>query len=362
MSRNKRFKILEDEDEDYIPPESASRASVLISPKAESSSASPSLSRAKSVPLAPSPPSLAPEPSLKKTKTGVSTGKKRKHITITSEDDSTLDSDRLGSPGPVKEPKNWREVISLIEEAREGIVAPVDVVGADSLGDWDAVERGDLEPRVARFRTLLSLMLSSQTKDQVTAKAMANLSLKFAPLSIETMLNASEAEIDKCIEKVGFHSRKAIYIKKTVEILHTQYKDDVPSTIAEITQLPGVGPKMGFLLMQIAWKNVIGIGVDTHVHRISNRYAIQNCHWGSSLVRFLTSFVPFRLHWVSSTTPEETRIKLEKWLPREYWGTINKTLVGYGQTICLPIGPKCGICPVNHLCPSSTVSTKTMKL
>lgn len=154
------------------------------------------------------------------------------------------------------------------------MVAPVDTVGADSLGDWDAVERGEIDAKVARFRTLLALMLSSQTKDQVTANAMANLRGTFAPLTVDTIRAATEAQIDKCIEKVGFHHRKSTYIKKTVDILHEKYDDDVPATIKEIMDLPGVGPKMGFLLMQIAWKNVIGIGVDTHVHRISNRYAI----------------------------------------------------------------------------------------
>lgn len=97
--------------------------------------------------------------------------------------------------------------------------------------------------------------------------------------------------------------------------------------------MPGVGPKMGHILMNVAWGRAEGIGVDVHVHRISNR-----------------------LKWVKSNTPEQTRVQLESWLPKEYWPTINKTLVGFGQTICRPVGPKCNDCYVSEYCPSASLS------
>lgn len=208
-------------------------------------------------------------PALKKSKSAGFSAKKRKHGHISLDQEYGSDTD-LEPKG--KEPKNWREVMALIEEKRATIVAPVDEVGADSLGDWNEVERGTLDPKNARFRTLLALMLSSQTKDQVTAKAMENLKAKFNPLSVASMLTATPEEIDECINKVGFHNRKSQYISQVVQILQKEYDGDVPSTITAVTDLPGVGPKMGFLLMQIAWKKTVGIGVDTHVHRISNRY------------------------------------------------------------------------------------------
>lgn len=275
------------------------------------------------------PVDIIPPAPIKRSKTGLGTQKKRKHIKVEQEDEF---EGTLGKRYSSREPKAWKEVLSTIEQARAGFTAPVDEVGAESLGDWDEVKAGTLPARDARFRTLLALMLSSQTKDAVTAAAMVNLRKRFPPLSVGSMLNATEEEIDACINKVGFHNRKSIFIKKVVAILHEQYDDDVPDTIKTITDLPGVGPKMAFLLMQIAWNRVIGIGVDTHVHRISNR-----------------------LGWVSTKSPEETREALQAWLPSEHWGTINQTLVGYGQVICVPIGPKCPQCPVSHLCPSSTV-------
>mmetsp|Transcript_19627 Transcript_19627/g.31156 ORF Transcript_19627/g.31156 Transcript_19627/m.31156 type:complete len:120 (-) Transcript_19627:84-443(-) len=93
-------------------------------------------------------------------------------------------------------------------------------------------------------------------------------------------------------------------------------------------KLPGVGPKMAYLCMQTAWGRSVGIGVDVHVHRISNR-----------------------LGWVNSTNPEQTRKALETWLPREHWAEINPMLVGLGQTICKARKPLCSKCNVKDLCP-----------
>ena len=89
--------------------------------------------------------------------------------------------------------------------------------------------------------------------------------------------------------------------------------------------LPGVGPKMAHLCMSAdaGWGRVEGVGVDVHVHRITNL-------WG----------------WQSPPTrdPERTRLALQAWLPRDRWKEINWLLVGLGQTVCLPVGRKCGDC------------------
>ena len=103
--------------------------------------------------------------------------------------------------------------------------------------------------------------------------------------------------------------------------------------------LPGVGPKMAYLCMSAAWGRTEGIGVDVHVHRITNL-------WG----------------WHKTGGPEETRKTLQAWLPRERWHEINHLLVGFGQTICLPVGRKCGECVLSErgLCPSAVVRRKTV--
>lgn len=78
--------------------------------------------------------------------------------------------------------------------------------------------------------------------------------------------------------------------------------------------------------------------MDTHVHRISNR-----------------------LKWTGkkgTSTPEKTREALESWMPKEMWQEINIMLVGFGQEICLPIGPKCSTCLNKDICPSAEISRK----
>jgi endonuclease-3 len=97
---------------------------------------------------------------------------------------------------------------------------------------------------------------------------------------------------------------------------------------------------MGYLTLSAAWGRHEGIGVDVHVHRITNL-------WG----------------WHKTNTPEQTRAALESWLPIEKWHDINNLLVGFGQTICLPVGRKCGECRLAErgLCPSAVVK-KSVKV
>ncbi|OAD80654.1 hypothetical protein PHYBLDRAFT_104922 [Phycomyces blakesleeanus NRRL 1555(-)] len=229
-------------------------------------------------------------------------------------------------------PTNWRIVFDRIKAYRKITEAPVDTMGCERLGDRTA------SPETYRFQTLVALMLSAQTKDTVTSVVVRNLQ-KDLPggLTLESILNVNEQELDDRIRAVGFHTKKAAYIKKTAEILRDKFNGDVPSTIEDLTSLPGVGPKMGFLTLQVAWKLNLGIGVDVHVHRISNRLG-----WCNTMDKL----------------PEDTRKNLESWLPREHWREINPILVGYGQTVCIPRGPKCGECPVSELCPSSIVKVQ----
>lgn len=119
------------------------------------------------------------------------------------------------------------------------------------------------------------------------------------------------------------HGRLIVYryIKKTAEILRDEWNGDIPDSIQGLTSLPGVGPKMAYLCMSVAWNRTEGIGVDVHVHRITNM-------WG----------------WNKTKNPEETRLALQSWLPHDRWREINGLLVGLGQSVCLPVGRRCGDC------------------
>ncbi|EMR11620.1 hypothetical protein PNEG_00059 [Pneumocystis murina B123] len=224
-------------------------------------------------------------------------------------------------------PKYWKVVYNEIKKMRETIAsnAPVDTMGCDVAADKDV--------DTSRLQTLISLMLSSQTKDTANYIAMKTLKQKLpGGLTLKSLIEVDENLLNDYIRPVGFHNRKTKYIKETVKILEKDYNGDIPSTIEDLVALPGVGLKMAHLCLSSAWNKTEGIGVDVHVHRISNL-----------------------LGWVNTKTPEQTRLKLESWLPKKYWKEINHLFVGFGQTICLPRGRKCSQCTLSsqNLCPSS---------
>lgn len=247
-----------------------------------------------------------------------------------------LPAKRSTSPGGTLRyvpPSNWDTIYGLVNDFRKANpIAPVDTMGCEDLYFQAS------PPQEQRYHTLTALMLSSQTKDTVTAAAMQRLHTELvqgAPtdpetgkvlqssLTVQNIMKADPKHLDSLIGKVGFHNTKTKHIQMVAEILHSQYADDIPDTIEGLVSLPGVGPKMAYLCMSAAWKQDVGIGVDVHVHRITNL-------WG----------------WHTTKTPEQTREWLEGWLPHDRWHEINKMLVGLGQTVCLPIGRRCGECPL----------------
>lgn len=234
-----------------------------------------------------------------------------------------------GSPARVEPPSNWETVYAMTTEMRKHVLAPVDTMGCESLAE------DHRSPIDRRLQTLVALMLSSQTKDTVNAVAMKNLQTHLpGGFNLASLLAVEPARLNELIWQVGFHNNKTKYIKATAEILRDKFAGDIPDTIEGLVSLPGVGPKMAYLCMSAAWGRDEGIGVDVHVHRITNL-------WG----------------WHKTRMPEETRAALESWLPREKWHDINHMLVGFGQMICLPVGRKCGECTLakEGLCPSAVV-------
>ncbi|XP_012066166.1 endonuclease III homolog 1, chloroplastic isoform X2 [Jatropha curcas] len=234
-------------------------------------------------------------------------------------------------------PADWKIVLEGIRKMRSSEDAPVDTMGCEKAGSF-------LPPKERRFAVLASSLLSSQTKDHVTNGAIQRLH-ENGLLTADAIDKADEIKIKDLIYPVGFYTRKASNLKKIANICLTKYDGDIPRTLEDLLALPGIGPKMAHLVMNIAWDDVQGICVDTHVHRICNR-----------------------LGWVfrpgtkqKTSTPEETRQALQLWLPKEEWVPINPLLVGFGQTICTPLRPRCGTCSIAELCPSAFKETSSPK-
>jgi len=175
------------------------------------------------------------------------------------------------------------------------------------------------------YKVLISTLLSLRTKDEVTAQASYRLFEKAD--TPEKMVRLTEEAIQKLIFPAGFYKTKAKTIIETSRILIDKYGSRVPDSLDNLLNFKGVGRKTANLVLALGYGQDT-ICVDTHVHRISNR-------WGA----------------VSTKTPEETEFALMEKIPRKYWSEINDLLVAFGQTLCRPIGPKCKECKVKD-CPS----------
>ncbi len=174
------------------------------------------------------------------------------------------------------------------------------------------------------FLVLISCLLSLRTKDKVTAEA-SNRLFKLADNPAK-MLDLSTKNIEKAIYPVGFYKTKSKRIKEICKALLDDYDGVVPDEIDELLKFKGVGRKTANLVVTLGYGK-LGICVDTHVHRISNRLGL-----------------------VITKTPEQTEFALRKTLPQKHWLIYNDLLVTYGQNLCVPISPWCSKCKIFKYC------------
>lgn len=223
-------------------------------------------------------------------------------------------------------PADFEDVWRVVECVRKVRDAPVDTKGAEALGIWSPDSAAPPSEEEYRFAVLVALMLSSQTKDDVVADAVRSLKMKCEldgarPFGPQYILGLTEEVLDGIIRKVGFHNNKTKYLRESSKLLldptfqnaEGRSVGAVPHTIEGLLELPGVGPKMGFLVLAVAFNSTdVGIGVDTHMHRIFHD-----------------------LGWVDSKShargPDSTRVVLESFVPTSKWPSINLLFVGFGQ-------------------------------
>ena len=180
------------------------------------------------------------------------------------------------------------------------------------------------EQKADPFKILISTVISARTKDEVTGPATERLfSLADSPGKMQKL---TEEKIERAIFPAGFYHTKAKAIRKASRELVERFGSRVPDTIEELLTLPGVGRKTANLVITLA-HNKAGICVDTHVHRITNRWS-----------------------YVKTKAPRETEQALRAKLPKRHWIAINTLLVMHGQNICKPISPFCSRCPVFRYC------------
>jgi endonuclease-3 len=181
------------------------------------------------------------------------------------------------------------------------------------------------EARRDPFRVLTACILSLRTKDETTRPAAERLfALADTP---ERLARVPVRAVERAIYPVGFYRTKARTLRALSRCLVEEHGGKVPDTIEDLLAIKGVGRKTANLVVTVGFGK-LGICVDTHVHRISNR-------WGL----------------VGTKTPEQTEFALRERLPKRYWIRYNDLLVSFGQTICHPTSPRCSGCPLIDFCP-----------
>lgn len=182
------------------------------------------------------------------------------------------------------------------------------------------------------FQLLISTILSAQCTDERVNLVTKSLFKKYK--KPEDYLRVSSQELGKDIYSTGFYRQKAKSIRNCCKTLLQKFKGKVPEDFESLNSLPGVGRKTASVVAGNGF-GIPAIAVDTHVIRLSNLMGL-----------------------VDSKNPEKIEIKLKELFPEEDWINLGHYLMNHGRTVCIARRPKCSLCVVGDLCPSSVVGQK----
>ena len=176
------------------------------------------------------------------------------------------------------------------------------------------------------FQLLIATILSAQCTDKIVNKTTKKLFKKYP--NVSDLANADIRNVKNIIKSTGYYSLKANRIKNTSKRLKNNYNSKVPDNMEDLLTLDGVGRKTANIVLSVGFNKNVGIAVDTHVIRLSNR-----------------------LKLTKNTNPEKIEIDLIKILPKELWNKFSILLILHGRNICQAKKPDCSNCILNDLCP-----------
>lgn len=181
------------------------------------------------------------------------------------------------------------------------------------------------------FELLVAVMLSAQCTDKRIN--MVTPALFAAYPTPEAMAAATADDIFHYIKSVSYPNNKAKHLQAMAQMLATEFQSEVPSTLEELTRLPGVGRKTANVIQAVAFKKA-ALAVDTHVFRVSHRLGL----------------VPKRC-----TTPYSVEMALRKYIPEADVAASHYWLLLHGRYTCTARNPKCASCGLAGICPSSSL-------
>ena len=174
------------------------------------------------------------------------------------------------------------------------------------------------------FQLLVATILSAQCTDKMVNKVTAELFKTHS--RPEDFASLEPAELEKMIHSCGYYRAKAKNIVNASRVLVERFDSEMPSTMEELTSLPGVGRKTANVVLADSF-GVPGLPVDTHVTRLSNLLGLTR-----------------------SSDPVKIEAELCAGLPPERWGEFSHLLIVHGRTVCPANRPKCGECVLADLC------------
>lgn len=175
---------------------------------------------------------------------------------------------------------------------------------------------------------LVATILSAQCTDERVNEVTEKLFKKYK--TAEDYAKADLKELEQDIQSTGFYRNKAKNIKRCCQILAEKFNSQVPKTMAEMLELPGVARKTANIVLSNAYGIVEGIAVDTHVRRVSRRLGL-----------------------TVNEDPNKIERDLMKVVPKTYWMRITDLLIFHGRRICKAKHPACRVCVLNEICPSA---------
>ena len=175
---------------------------------------------------------------------------------------------------------------------------------------------------------LVSTILSAQCTDRQVNIVTKTLFKKYNTAT--DYANANIKEFEQDIKSTGFYRNKAKNIIESCKIIEKKYNGKVPDTMGEILTFPGVARKTANIVLSNAYGVVVGIAVDTHVRRLSQR-----------------------LGFSRNDNPDKIEQDLMELFPKKEWFKLNYLLIEHGRKICQAKKPLCPECPVKKLCPSA---------
>jgi endonuclease III len=181
---------------------------------------------------------------------------------------------------------------------------------------------------------LVATMLSAQCTDVQVNKVTADVFKKYK--TARDYAQADPAELEQDLKRIGLYRAKAKNVRAMGQILVEKHGGQVPRTMDELTELPGVGRKTANVVLGNAFDINVGVVVDTHVARLSQRLGLTR-----------------------QTDPKKIEPVLMKLVPQDKWTVFSHWLIFHGRRVCKALRPACPDCKIAHLCPSYA---KFMKL